>query len=136
MQRGYAAGLPQWMARRYGPGGTAPRVTESERRRLSFLERWGFEERVWRRLWKKYIKRINSMASPADQITKQDIQAFNQRTPVTGLGMDWLENRLAGKLQDMLNYRNHTTSPMGYTYFDPAEELNKSQTDLKFWWYH
>lgn len=136
MQRGYQAGLPQWMARRYGPTGEAPRVSESEQRRQRFLERWGFEERVWRRLYTKYIKQINEMASPEGQITKADIQRFNADTPMTGLGLDWLENRLAGKLIDMHGYRNHSIPPQQYTYYDPTQDINRSATDLKFWWYH
>lgn len=141
MQRGHAAGLPQAVARRSGPAGTTPFVPESEVRKQRFLERWGFEERVWRRLWRKYIREINEMASPAGQITKAIVRQVLMNTPSTGLGADWLENRLAEKLEDMKEYRSlerrahQNPDTSGYDhYFSEADE--RGMTPIELWWYH
>jgi hypothetical protein len=141
MQRGYAAGLPQTVARR-GISPAAPGVTESELRRQRFLQRYGFEERVWRNLYRRYIRNINAMASPGAQITPQIVQQVLVNTPVTGLGVDWLENRLAEKLADMREWRemgkpakNTRPDSGGYQHYW-QENSERLITPIELWWYH
>lgn len=136
MQRGFAQGVPQVVARRGTmPGG----VSESEQRRLRFLERWGFEERLWRRWQRLYVNEINGMASPSAQITRSHIQQVLANTPVTGLGVEWVEQRLREKLADMHDFRNHRRqrgpSRSGYQHFW-QEAGERMVTPIEFWWYH
>jgi hypothetical protein len=140
MQRGYAAGLPQVVARRGTP--SVPGLSEYQLRQQRFLQRYGFEQQVWRRLYDKYIGKINAMASPAAQITPMIISQVLQNTPVTGLGIDWLENRLAQKLEDMQEWRadgkpakNTNPNLGGYVHYW-QEESARMFTPIELWWYH
>ena len=140
MQRGYQAGLPQTVARR----GTPPPegLTESQVRRQRFLQRYGFQETVWRRLYRKYIREINSLSSPAGQITPMIVAQVLQNTQNTGLGADWLEDRLATKLADMKDYRERGRSAappggvsQGNVHFF-ADANARLVTPIELWWYH
>ena len=140
MQRGYAAGLPQQVARRYGPGGTAPRVSESEQRRERFIEKYGYDQRVWNRLYRRYIKQIHEL-DPSVSLDRwrQIVSEVLSNTNITGLGADWLELRFAQKLNDMLRYRHRDEAivivPMDeYSYYE--DEDARSQTPIELWWYH
>ena len=45
--------------------------------------------------------------------------------------MEWVENRLAGKLQAMLAYRQGS-SVVGYQYFMDRDYM----APIEWWWYH
>lgn len=140
MQRGYAAGLPQNIARLSGPGGTPPTVSESERRRERFIEKYGYDQNVWRRLYRRYIKEIHEL-DPSVSLDRwrQIVKEVLSNTQITGYGADWLEVRLARKLNDMLKYRHREEAIV----FIPTDEFSyyededaRSQTPIELWWYH
>jgi len=138
MQRGYAAGVPQTVARR---GISSAGVSESERRRERFLEKYGYEQNVWNRLYRKYIKRIHELdPSVSLQRWRQIVAEVLDNTQITGYGADWLEGRLALKLNDMLRYRHMDEEVIiedeeePFSYFE--DEFARSQTPIELWWYH
>lgn len=139
MQRGFAQGVPQVVARR-GAGARQgeEELSEFQRRRLRFLERYGFDETLWRRWYRLYIREINSMASPGAQIDKTMVRQVLANSEITGLGADWMEQRLKEKLADMIEYRaiKHGGPGTGGFLHYWADVAARGFTPIEFWYYH
>lgn len=146
MQRNYARGMSQSEARGHRAVGG---VTEAQRRReqaaavnpslsrsqqfaLGFQQRYGFTYNYWRYLKRNYIDAINSRSSPDMQITPIWIQQIIVNTPMTGLGTDWIETRLAERLNDMIAYQDYDDRDPGGAHF--AERI--AYTPIEWWYYH
>jgi hypothetical protein len=93
--------------------------------------RYGFPYNEWRRLWRLYIREINELSSPDVRIDPSIVAQELENSSFTGHDMEWVENRLAGKLQAMLAYRQGS-SVVGYQYFMDRDYM----APIEWWWYH
>jgi len=155
MQRGYARGLPQGEAR--GKPLSARGETESQRRRriaqeqhqqtpdflfqLGFKNRYGFDYKYWRRLRRLYINEINSRTSPGAQMVPAMIfqvkQAwgFGWRDPANPdirEWEEWVERRLAERLDDMISYQDLGDKEPGHYHWQYVNVV----PPIEFWYYH
>lgn len=146
MQRAYSRGQTQSEARGHR---AVNGVTESQRRNaqaalanpgltrhqqfeIGFQQRYGFSYKYWRYLRRNWIDDINRRSSPDMQMTPLWIQQILINSAVTGLDTNWIELRLAERIQDMIAYQDYNVTGPGFAHF--YERLN--YTPIEWWYYH
>jgi hypothetical protein len=151
MQRNYARGISQATARghRLSPAG----LTESQIRRQrsidttgltpwqrftgKFEATYGFSYNYWRKLWRKWIKEINSRVDPSVAVTEQWVQQEllnEQFLGMTGMpsGKPWIEERLDAKLASIIAYQDDNDKTLGFGYYINRDGMRP----IEWWYYH
>lgn len=97
------------------------------------LQQYGASYAWYQRMYRLYINEINSYSSPGARIGISHVEAQLANQALTGHNTDWVENRLAWRLDALRSYHDEGDA-------QPGHELYVfSFTDVappEWWYYH
>jgi len=150
MQRGYARGLPQYEARGKPRFESQIRLRRSveqtgetpwQRFNAGFEQRYGFSYSYWRSLRRRWINEINSRTSTGGQVIPSHISSVlsawntgwrDPNRPEFTTWQDWMENRLAERLNDIIEYQDLGDKSSGFQNW----QFRSNVPPIELYWYH